>query len=138
MPGAIEKTLALRTVPLFATLPASTLLPVANLCTEQDLGAGEILFREGDLGDAIFVIVRGMVIIERDGEKLAELGAGECVGEMAALDWQPRSATVVADKPTVLIRLDRHDMLDLLLDHPILAEKLAEVLVARVRNSHRV
>ena len=135
--GAIEKALALRSAPLFATLPASDLLPVANLSTDIDLDEGEVLFHEGDLGDAIYVVVRGTVAIERDDVEVATLGAGECVGEMAALDWQPRSATVVAVEPTVLIKLDRHDMLDLLLDHPILAEKLASVLIARVRNTSR-
>ena len=135
--GAIEKALALRSAPLFATLPASDLLPVANLSTDIDLDVGEVLFNEGDLGDAIYVVVRGKVAVEREEKTVATLGPGECVGEMAALDWQPRSATVVAVEPTVLIKLDRHDMLDLLLDHPILAEKLATVLVTRVRNTSR-
>ena len=135
--GAIDKALALRSAPLFAGLPAGDLFPLANLCTVVDLDAGDTLFREGDLGDAIYVVVRGAVEVQRAGEAVATLGTGECVGEMAALDWQPRSATVAAAEPTVLLRLDRHDMLDLFLDHPMLAEKLAMMLAARVRNSSR-
>ena len=136
--GIVEKAVALRATPLFATLPASDLLPVANLCTEVDLDGGDVLFREGDLGDAIYVVVAGKVAVIRADEAVATLGTGECVGEMAALDWLPRSATVTALEPTVLLRLDRHDMLDLLLDRLVLAEKLAEVMATRVRNSHQV
>jgi len=132
---AIEKALALRSTPLFAELPASELIPVANLCTEVDLEADEKLFAEGDLGDAIYVVVRGRVTVERGGKKLASLGVGELVGEMAAIDWLPRSAAVMASEPSVLIRLDRHDMLDLLIDHPVLAEKMAAVLAARIRKT---
>lgn len=133
--GALEKALALRTTPLFAELPASELIPVANLCTEVDLEADEELFAEGDLGDAIYVVIRGRVTVKRGDKNLASLGAGELVGEMAAIDWLPRSATVTASEPSLLIRLDRHDMLDLLIDHPVLAEKMAGVLAARVRKT---
>ncbi|MCG8417399.1 MAG: cyclic nucleotide-binding domain-containing protein [Proteobacteria bacterium] len=137
MYAALDKALALRTAPLFASLPTADLLPVANLCTEISLDAGDVLFREGDMGDAMYVVVRGNVTVERDGEILATLGCGECVGEMAALDWLPRSATVAAAEPSTLFRLDRHDLLDLLIDHPILAENLATVMAARVRRSNR-
>jgi CRP-like cAMP-binding protein len=110
-------------------------LPVAALCSETELDAGEVLFHEGDIGDALYVIVHGIVVVERDGEVLATFGDGECVGEMAVLDWEPRSATVVASEPTRLIRLDRVDLLDLLGDQPPLVDSLASVLAARLRRT---
>jgi CRP-like cAMP-binding protein len=119
---------------LFSALPAESLLPVASLSWEVSLDADEELFKEGDLGDALYVIVQGTVRIIRSGRVIAKLPAGECVGEMAALDWEPRSATVVADVPTRLIRLDRNDLMDLLRDHPELVRGLAQVLVQRIRN----
>ena len=114
-------------------MPADALVPVAALCTETELDAGEALFHEGDIGDALYVIERGSVSVERDGEILATFGVGECVGEMAALDWEPRSATVVASEPSRLLRLDRVDLLDLLGDQSPLVESLASVLAARLR-----
>ena len=125
--------LALRAAPLFSAVPADALLPVAALCSTTELDAGEVLFHEGEIGDALYVIVRGGVRVERAGEMLATFGAGECVGEMAALDWEPRSATVVATEPTHLIRLDRTDLLDLLGDQPPLVDRLVGVLAARLR-----
>ena len=109
------------------------LLPVARLCSVVDLDADDVLFDEGDLGDALYVIVSGRVKITRDRLPIAELGPGECVGEMAALDWEPRSATVTAREPTSLVRLDRNDLMDLLADYPELVQALAAVLVERLR-----
>jgi CRP-like cAMP-binding protein len=129
----VERALALRAAPLFGPLTAEELLPVAELCTEVELAAGALLFSQGELGDSLYVVVSGGVLAVRDGKELARLGAGECVGELAALDWEPRSATVTAVEPTKLIRLERDDLFDLLGDHPELVRALAGVLVARIR-----
>lgn len=129
----VDRALALRAAPIFAPLTAEELLPVAELCSEVDLEAGARLFAQGELGDSLYVIVSGRVRVERDGKELAQLGQGECVGELAALDWEPRSAAVIAVETTALIRLERDDLYDLLGDHPELVRALAGVLVARIR-----
>jgi CRP-like cAMP-binding protein len=131
---ALDIALALRAAPLFADIEAELLLPLAALCTTCELGAGELLFAEGELGDSLYVVVRGAVQVQRDGREIASLGAGECVGEMAALDCEPRSATIVAAAPTLLVRLDRNDLLDLLRDEPALIRSLARVLADRLHN----
>jgi CRP-like cAMP-binding protein len=100
------------------------------------LEAGDILFEEGDLGDSLYIIVSGRVRVERNGRRVAELGVGECVGEMAALDWEARSATVVALTDAAAIRVDRNDLMDTLSDHPELVASLTEVLVRRIRTSN--
>ncbi len=130
----LEKVLALRSAPLFGKLPADALLPIANLCSELEVESGDALIQAGEVGDSLYIVVRGSVRVERDGVSLAVLGAGECVGEMAALDWEPRSASVTVEEAGSLIRLDRNDLLDLLADHPLLVSGLAEVLVGRLRN----
>jgi len=129
----LEKVLALRSAHLFESLPAEALLPIANLCSEVEVDSDEPLIQAGEIGDSLYVVVRGSVRVERDGATLARLGVGECVGEMAALDWEPRSASVLADEPTRFIRLDRNDLMDLIADHPELVVGLAEVLVERLR-----
>lgn len=134
MLGSLDKALALRSAPLFAALSAETLLPVAALCTETRLAPDEVLFAAGEMGDAMYVIVDGEVRVVRDRQAIARLGPGECVGEMAALDWEPRSATVIASEPSLLIRLGRNELMDLLRDHPQLVRSLAMVLADRIRN----
>ena len=133
----LEKALALRAAPLFASLEADELLPVAEMCTEVGLAEGDQLFAQGELGDSLYVIVSGRVAIVRDGQPIAELGAGECVGELAALDLEPRSAAVVAKTTTEFIRLERDDLFDLLGDSPELVRSLAGVLVRRLRTTQK-
>ncbi len=133
MLDVLDRALALHQAPLFAALSADELLPLAELCAEIELEAGERLFAEGEPGDSLYVIVAGRVAVEQGGRRVAELGAGECVGELAALDWEPRSATVVALEACELVRLERDDLLDQLGDHPELLRALAIVLVGRLR-----
>ncbi len=130
---SIDKALALRGARLFSSLSPDALLPVAAICTELRLDAGEVLFSAGDMGDAVYIVVQGAVRVVRERKAIAQLGAGECVGEMAAIDWEPRSATVIADEPTLLLRLGRNELMDLLRDHPSLVRNLALILVDRIR-----
>ena len=129
----LEKALALRAAPLFASLSADALLPVASLCQQMDLVGGQVLFEAGEVGDSMFVVASGCVQVKRGAELLAKLGPGEVVGEMGALDLEPRSATVVASEPSRLIRLERNDLMDLLTDYPELMRGLAVMLVDRIR-----
>ena len=131
----LEKALSLRAAPLFAELSAETLLPVAAMCHVVVLERGEVLFESGEVGDAMYVLVDGAVEVVKSGEVIATLEAGECVGEMAALDYEPRSATVRARAATRLVRLERNDLMDLLTDYPELVRSLATVLVERIRKS---
>lgn len=129
----LEKALALRAAPLFASLSADALLPVASICQQVDLVAGQALFEAGEVGDSMFVVASGCVLVKRGTELLARLGVGEVVGEMGALDLEPRSATVIASEPSRLIRLERNDLMDLLTDYPELMRGLAIMLVDRIR-----
>lgn len=129
----LEKALALRAAPLFASLSADALLPVASLCQQIDLVGGQVLFEAGEVGDSMFVVASGCVQVKRGAELLAKLGPGEVVGEMGALDLEPRSATVVASEPSRLVRLERNDLMDLLTDYPELMRGLAVMLVDRIR-----
>ena len=108
---------------------------MARLCSELELEDGDTLFEAGELGDSLYVIVSGGVRVVRGETRVAELGPGECVGEMAALDWEPRSASVIATASTLLVRLDRNDLQDLLADYPELVRALAAVLVERLRRT---
>jgi CRP/FNR family transcriptional regulator, cyclic AMP receptor protein len=137
MLDVLDRAIALHQAPLFAALSPDELLPLAELCADVDLDAGERLFAEGEPGDSLYVVALGRVAVEQGGQRVAELGVGECVGELAALDWEPRSATVVALEPCELVRLERDDLLDQLGDHPEILQALAVVLTARLRVTQR-
>ncbi|MBI4545893.1 MAG: cyclic nucleotide-binding domain-containing protein [Gemmatimonadetes bacterium] len=129
----IEKVMVLKGSSLFRTLPGDELLGVARVAEDLHLPAGEVLFREGDPGDAFYVVLTGSVRIDRGGRRIALLGAREGLGEMALLDREPRSATATAAEPTTLLRIDR-DSFDALVDrNPAIARGIYRVLSQRLR-----
>jgi MFS family permease len=109
---AAEAIDLLRNVPMFAVLPLPQLEQLASaLRPAVEHEDGEVVIRQGDVGDHCFVIVEGTLAIERDGVLLTELGSGELVGEIALLRDVPRTATVRARGPVRLATLDREPFL---------------------------
>jgi lysophospholipid hydrolase len=92
-----------------ATLDAQRWLDLERSFTRVAVEAGEILFREGDVGDSLYVVATGrvrMLVGEPGAERaIRDLGSGELIGEMALLTGEPRTATVVAVRDTELYRL---------------------------------
>jgi CRP/FNR family transcriptional regulator, cyclic AMP receptor protein len=106
--GKNAKIELLKQVPLFAGCSKAELIEVAISSDELDLPDGHVLMREGRPGREFFVVVEGTVKVTRDGEKLADLGPGGWVGEIALLTYKPRTATVTATSPVrVLVITDR-------------------------------
>ncbi|HVK86283.1 MAG TPA: cyclic nucleotide-binding domain-containing protein [Kofleriaceae bacterium] len=111
---------ALAATPLFAGLPKEALEALVEHLTLVTLEEGATLFHEGDVGDALYVIVEGEVSVQAEGPprvEMARLGAGSFLGEVALMTDQPRSATVSAVTVAELLRIDRHTLSRVLADH---------------------
>ncbi len=96
----------LRRVPLFAPLNLSTIERLASSMVPIEMASGEVLMREGDAGDRYLVLETGSVEVSTAGRRLRTCGPGEGIGEIALLRDVPRTATVVATKPTRMLALD--------------------------------
>jgi cAMP-dependent protein kinase regulator len=119
---------ALASTPLFAGLSQEALESLVQQLTLVHLGVDEVLFHEGDPGDALYVIVEGEVAVQAEGPprvEMARLGAGSFIGEVALMTDQPRSATVMATQDAELLRIDRKTLSSVLAEH---GEVLAAVL----------
>lgn len=98
----------LRKVELFDGLLEHELNEVAAICHEKHLKQGEVIAVQGDPGNELFIVAEGfleILLADSQGESskvLANLGAGQIIGEIAMLDHGPRSATVRAIKPTII------------------------------------
>lgn len=129
---------ALRQVALFAGLDPEAVSSVEHAVTRRDVPVGTVLIAQGDPGDALYVVLRGRLIVEMRSEdgvvrRLNEICAGELVGEMAMLSSEPRSATVRAVRASEVVELTR-DAFELLCSkHPQLMRRLASVLASRLR-----
>jgi len=134
---ALQETL--RSVPLFSDLSVEDLGALAAQATTAALGPGEVLFSEGDHGDAAYVISGGNVeVLKTSGPRqvlLALRGEGDVIGEMALLDAAPRMATVRAKNEVELVAISKTS-LDRLLDSSVGASRaLFGVLLARWRET---
>jgi CRP-like cAMP-binding protein len=132
-------------VPLFEGLSQGRLEEVGALVVERLLRTGEVIFREGDAGDALYVLLQGNVRISKSirgvgEEALAILEPGSCFGEMALIDSFPRSADARAHTDCVLGVIQKADMEQLLrLDQGLACELLwrfVRTLSARLRETN--
>ena len=124
-----ERELAiLRSVDLFASVPAPELEGLAARLEEVAAKSGAVIVREGEPGTRFYVIEDGEVEVNRGGRPVATLGPGDYFGEIALLRHVPRTATVVAKTPVTLLALEREDFLEEVTGHPVVRE-VADVTV---------
>jgi len=98
----------LKRIPLFSGCSKSELRALASSADELDLRDGTVLTREGRPGREFFVLISGTAQVTKDGKEIAQLGAGQWVGEIALLTNAPRTATVTATSAMdVLVITDR-------------------------------
>jgi CRP/FNR family transcriptional regulator, cyclic AMP receptor protein len=103
-----------------------------------DLASGEILFKEGDVGDCMFVLLEGAVDVRVGGITVEQSERGALLGEMALIDHSPRGATVVATEPTRLVKVDERRFNFIIQQNPFFAKHVMKVLVDRLRHMNEV
>jgi hypothetical protein len=127
--------------PLFAKLSPQECSVLASHCETKQVDAGQILFAEGDFGDAMYVVKQGALnIFKKDvfGDvRIAEIRPGGLVGEMALVDGKPRSANVRASEATRLLSLSRASYNDLKKTHPQVATKFQDELLLLISSRLR-
>lgn len=131
----MEIVFFLKSSSLFRPLPGEELARVARVAETVHLEQGEILFNQGDPGDAFYMVVSGAVGVERGTRQIAVLGPHEGLGEMALLDGEPRSATVRAVEACTLLRIDQPSFDSLVDRSPALAKGIYRSLCGRLRNT---
>jgi CRP-like cAMP-binding protein len=124
---------ALRAVPLLSGLSGRDLAQVLALAKEQELRAGEVIVKAGDLAQDFYLLARGHAKLTVPRRGTVMLGPGDYFGEMSVLDGGPRTATIVAEGPGWALRIGRQDFLRLLDAHPSIARKILVELSKRVR-----
>lgn len=134
----IEKVLILRSVGIFAHVRESALTQVAQTVREIKLAAGETLFEQGDFGDALYIIVSGKLRVHIGDLTLVELGERQVVGEMAALDPEPRSASISAAQDSLLLKMSSDNLERLIADDIRVARGIIRELCNRIRTANKV
>lgn len=128
-----------RRITFFSEFTDLELVRLLKICHTRKFQAGETLFREGDHGDRLYVLIAGQIHIikRREGSKevLATLGVGDCFGEMALVDQEPRSADAAAATDCMVIEVNAQIINDI---NDILALKLFRKMAILVTKKLRV
>jgi CRP/FNR family cyclic AMP-dependent transcriptional regulator len=132
-----QKIDALRAIGPFAELPTARLRPVAQAAEVVRFGAGEVIVRQGDPGDAVYALIGGTaeVWLEHAPDRpvlLRTLRSGQLFGETAVLYRGPRSATIKAKTDVTTLKLPGPVFLELLQSSPDLAVRVAVILAQRL------
>lgn len=102
----------------------------------QSFSQGQTLFREGEPGEKMYIVVEGQVDIVTDGQLLETVEPGGILGEMALIDDKPRSATVIAHTDCVLTPVSRQHFLTLIQHTPLFALQVMRVMAERLRRAN--
>lgn len=140
-PPSMEQVVRLlQEVPLFAGVRAEDLRPLAAACRPCQFRRNEMIFQQGDPGEALHIVQTGqvrIVLVSPQGDEmiLALFHPGDFFGELSLVDGHPRSATAVATGPTVTLTLPRPAFLRVLADTPRMAEQTILALSERLRHT---
>ena len=135
MLSVLEKVLALSSSSLFAGLAGEELYPVAEIAQPTAVARGNVVVREGDPGDALFVVMDGRFEIKKGEKTLRSIERGAVFGELALLDGAPRAATIVASDDGTLLRIPREQFEALLDESPELARGVIRTLLGHLRGT---
>ena len=121
----------LRSMRIFAPLPAPALEGLARSLEQVRTEPGTVIIREGDAGDRFYAIADGEVEISRAGKRLVSRGRGDGIGEIALLHDVPRTATVTATTDVLLYALDREPFVLAVTGHAPAAQAAEEIVRER-------
>ena len=128
----------LKRIDWFAHLPPEALSDIVQELKKQQYNEGNVLFEQGDSGDALYILTKGWVnafVTNEKGEKLPvnQLGPNNIFGEMALIDGKSRSAGIIALSPIEVLILSRDQFLDIIHQSPLVAQETLRRLSQKLR-----
>jgi CRP-like cAMP-binding protein len=136
----MDEMALLKRIPLFSDLPKGQLEPLIGALERRTFKKGQVILRQGDSGNSLYIVVSGRVRIytlSLDGHELSVeiCDPGDFFGEMAVLSGAPRSANAEAMQRTEVLVLHRVALRNHLLSNPLTAVRIIETLSERLRRT---
>ncbi|MBR9985612.1 MAG: cyclic nucleotide-binding domain-containing protein [Desulfosarcina sp.] len=136
-----DKILYLKNIEIFADLSVNELAAVASVTEEAAFDEMEMVFREGDIGDTLFLVLQGEVAVIKDCNaerefELDSIGPGDYFGEMALFGDDRRSATIRVKKNARFLTLNKQELQEIVREYPQIALHVCRVLSMRIRRLH--
>ena len=131
----LEKKLeTLKNTNIFSETGDEVLQSIAESLTDLSVKKEKIIIRKGEIGNAMYIIVKGKVRVHDGNHVLSKLGAGDVFGEYSLIDEETRSASITAEEPTQLLKLDQKDFYELTSKNLEIKEGVLKVLLKRMRH----
>ncbi|WP_339854134.1 cyclic nucleotide-binding domain-containing protein [uncultured Nisaea sp.] len=135
-----EEVELLKNIPLFAKIEPSKLKLLAFTSERLVYADGQVLFNQGDSGDAAYIIIGGtasvLIKTENGMVEVAQLSKGDVVGEIAILCDVPRTATVQAKESLTTLKINKEAFFRLVTDFPLIAVEIMRELAARLEQTN--
>lgn len=129
----IEKVVFLQDIDAFAEIPIEQLTHIASITEEVQLEPDTTLIKQDEPAEALYFIVEGRIRILRNGRSI-EVGKKDVIGAWSLFDDElPNLATAVTLEPTLLLRIDREDFLDIVADYVEITEGIFKSLARRIQ-----
>ena len=135
--STIEKVLILKNADLFHLVPDEDLAEIASHMESLYLDPDEVVIRQGDVGDELYILVSGQVRVEIDGADRGVMPEGAVFGDLAALDPEPRAATIITTEPSHALVLSNEHLMGLFESNVEIAAGVISTLVRRLRNAEK-
>jgi len=133
----IEKVIVLKSLSIFAETPETILAEIAHLVEEAEVPEDTPVFKEGDIGNCMYIIFRGSVRIFHKEQTLAVFNEKDFFGELSLLDTETRSASATTLSQCYLLRIDQEPFYDLMESRTEVVKGVIRILCQRLRAANK-
>ncbi|MBK7108178.1 MAG: cyclic nucleotide-binding domain-containing protein [Chitinophagales bacterium] len=134
----LEKVLILKATNVFSQTPENILADVVSLLEEIEFEENTEIFKEGDIGDAMYIIHRGNVRITKGKVILAILKENDVFGELSLLDAETRSASAFANTDCTIFKIEQQAFYELIESRPEIIRGIVKILCSRLRKINQM
>ena len=129
----IEKVIFLQEISIFEFISTEDLAYIAAITDEIEVKSGKHVYKEGEISDAMYMVIEGAVRLHRDGDEVTVARNKEVFGSWSLFDDEPRIATATTLEDSLLLRVSKDDFVDLLSDHIRITQSVFKALVKSIR-----
>ena len=129
----VEKVIFLQDIDIFESTTTENLAHIAAITEEVEFKKDEVIFKEGEFSDALYLVIDGQIKLERENKLVMIAKAKNVFGTWALFDDEPRVVTATISEDSHLLKIDKEDFFDLLADHVQITQGILKTMTKKLR-----